>query len=281
MQCERLTEENEKLQHISEQYYKSCCKLLDEGEVPRGEYEDLKKDCNKYYREAEELRRANEVLEVEKRALQRRLDCYSLVLAEHELQKIRETLAGAEEIGEVSTVTESSVDDARMAELKEAKELADTLDSEVETLDLELRTLNPLKRANLNTIGEVCDCTATELLGLRNFGVNCLNDLNYQLALLDLSLKPERSASSERRIRRALGPSESKLLRLETLGLSSETYAEAKEAGFSLVGHRMESYKIWSGPGGWSEEGIRSKFKTAACADEFVAMLKERGFLLR
>lgn len=51
----------------------------------------------------------------------------------------------------------------------------------VEKLDLSPRTLNALKRAKLNKIGEVLEKTDEDLFSIRNFGVKSLNELNDKL----------------------------------------------------------------------------------------------------
>ena len=47
----------------------------------------------------------------------------------------------------------------------------------VETLDLSARTLNCLKRAGINRVGEVVAMPEPDLLKIRNFGRKSLNEL--------------------------------------------------------------------------------------------------------
>jgi DNA-directed RNA polymerase subunit alpha len=56
----------------------------------------------------------------------------------------------------------------------------------VETLDLSARTLNCLKRAGINRVGEVLSMPKAELLKIRNFGQKSLDELYEKLAEKDL-----------------------------------------------------------------------------------------------
>ena len=51
----------------------------------------------------------------------------------------------------------------------------------IEKLDLSSRTLNCLKRGNLNKVGQVLEVEKSELLKLRNFGEKSLNALFQKL----------------------------------------------------------------------------------------------------
>lgn len=64
----------------------------------------------------------------------------------------------------------------------------------VERLDLSSRTLNCLKRADINKVGEVLEKTKEELISIRNFGEKSYSELFDQLRLMDLlpaNLDPE------------------------------------------------------------------------------------------
>ena len=56
----------------------------------------------------------------------------------------------------------------------------------VETLDLSARTLNCLKRAGINRVGEVLTMPKSELLKIRNFGQKSLDELYEKLSEKDL-----------------------------------------------------------------------------------------------
>ena len=51
----------------------------------------------------------------------------------------------------------------------------------IEKLDLSSRTLNCLKRTNLNKVGQVSETDEADLIKIRNFGVKSLNELNAKL----------------------------------------------------------------------------------------------------
>jgi len=58
----------------------------------------------------------------------------------------------------------------------------------VEQLNLSVRTLNCLRRGNINTVGEVVAKTEKELMSLRNFGLKSKQELEDRLKSLGLSL---------------------------------------------------------------------------------------------
>ena len=70
----------------------------------------------------------------------------------------------------------------------------DVYNTLVETLALSARTLNCLKRAGLNRVGEVISIPKGELLKIRNFGQKSLDELYDKLA--ERNMLPEDDASS-------------------------------------------------------------------------------------
>ncbi len=58
----------------------------------------------------------------------------------------------------------------------------------VEQLNLSVRTLNCLRRGNINTVGEILSKTEKELMSLRNFGIKSKQELEERLKSLGLSL---------------------------------------------------------------------------------------------
>jgi DNA-directed RNA polymerase subunit alpha len=71
----------------------------------------------------------------------------------------------------------------------------DVYNTLVETLALSARTLNCLKRAGLNRVGEVISIPKTELLKIRNFGQKSLDELYDKLA--ERNMLPEDDNSAE------------------------------------------------------------------------------------
>ena len=70
----------------------------------------------------------------------------------------------------------------------------------VERLELSSRTLNCLKRAGINKVGEVLEMNKSELLRIRNFGDKSYNELFDQLRSMDLlpaDLDPANTGTSD------------------------------------------------------------------------------------
>jgi DNA-directed RNA polymerase subunit alpha len=83
-----------------------------------------------------------------------------------------------------STLDKEPVEEAGPAAgLGISPEIYNTL---VETLDLSARTLNCLKRAGINRVGEVLSMPKAELLKIRNFGQKSLDELYEKLSEKDL-----------------------------------------------------------------------------------------------
>jgi len=61
----------------------------------------------------------------------------------------------------------------------------------IDYLDLNVRTYNGLKRANINTIGVLTSKTRSELFRLRNIGKRSLDDLEKRLKIHNLALREE------------------------------------------------------------------------------------------
>jgi len=61
----------------------------------------------------------------------------------------------------------------------------------VDQMDLSVRTMNCLRRAGINTVGELISKGEKELLSLRNFGQKSKQELEERLNILGLSLNPQ------------------------------------------------------------------------------------------
>lgn len=70
---------------------------------------------------------------------------------------------------------------------------ADDFDSElnkpIEELDLTVRSYNCLKRQGVNTIGQLTECSESDLLNIRNFGAKSIEEVKDKLQHMGLSLK--------------------------------------------------------------------------------------------
>jgi len=88
------------------------------------------------------------------------------------------------------------VDYAKVAKIEEEKEFVrlsipeEQFNMPLAELDLSTRTLNSLRRAGINTIGELIGREERELLALRNFGQKSRKELEERLESLGLSLTP-------------------------------------------------------------------------------------------
>ena len=61
----------------------------------------------------------------------------------------------------------------------------------VEDLELSARSLNCLKKANINTIGELVQKDLTDLYNIKNFGKKSAEEINAKLKEYDLVLSSE------------------------------------------------------------------------------------------
>ena len=62
------------------------------------------------------------------------------------------------------------------------------LEMTIEELDLSVRSFNCLKRANINTVEDLVNRTQEEMIKVRNLGRKSLEEVEYKLAMMGLSL---------------------------------------------------------------------------------------------
>jgi DNA-directed RNA polymerase subunit alpha len=62
------------------------------------------------------------------------------------------------------------------------------LDTPIEELDLSVRSYNCLKRQGVNTIGQLTECSETDLLNIRNFGAKSIEEVKDKLQAMGLGL---------------------------------------------------------------------------------------------
>lgn len=74
---------------------------------------------------------------------------------------------------------------------KEDKHIEKLLDMTIEEIDLTVRSYNSLKRAGINTLGELTQMTEADMMKVRNLGRKSLEEVKAKLASLGLSLKKE------------------------------------------------------------------------------------------
>jgi len=86
-------------------------------------------------------------------------------------------------------LTEGVSDTLVLAE-KPEDERARLLERSIEDLELSVRSFNCLKRAGINTIGELVSKTAEDMMRVRNLGRKSLEEVEEKLHSLGLDLKP-------------------------------------------------------------------------------------------
>ena len=59
----------------------------------------------------------------------------------------------------------------------------------IEDLNFSVRSYNCLKRQEIHTVGELAECSESDLLDIRNFGQKSINEVKIKLANLGLTLK--------------------------------------------------------------------------------------------
>ena len=75
---------------------------------------------------------------------------------------------------------------------KEEDQSEKVKDMTVEELDLSVRSFNCLKRAGINTVGELTNKTEEDMMKVRNLGKKSLEEVVSKLNEMNLSLKTEK-----------------------------------------------------------------------------------------
>jgi DNA-directed RNA polymerase subunit alpha len=81
------------------------------------------------------------------------------------------------------------VNDVEIMVEKEEDKQEKALEMTIEELDLSVRSYNCLKRAGINTVHELTQRTAEDMMKVRNLGKKSLEEVQQKLALLNLKLK--------------------------------------------------------------------------------------------
>ena len=80
--------------------------------------------------------------------------------------------------------------DARVLADRQEDEQVRLLERPIEELELSVRSFNCLKRAGINTIGELISRSADDMMRVRNLGRKSLEEVEEKLVALGLGLKP-------------------------------------------------------------------------------------------
>jgi DNA-directed RNA polymerase subunit alpha len=84
-------------------------------------------------------------------------------------------------------LSEAKVDDDYMVERK-TEEINRNLEKPIEDLDLSVRSYNCLKRAGINTLGELIEKSEEDMMRVRNLGKKSLKEVKQKLEEMNLSL---------------------------------------------------------------------------------------------
>ncbi|MDT8336409.1 MAG: DNA-directed RNA polymerase subunit alpha [Candidatus Izemoplasmatales bacterium] len=87
----------------------------------------------------------------------------------------------------VIELSEAKVDDDYMVERK-TEETNRNLEKPIEDLDLSVRSYNCLKRAGINTLGELIEKSEEDMMRVRNLGKKSLKEVKQKLEEMNLSL---------------------------------------------------------------------------------------------
>lgn len=82
-----------------------------------------------------------------------------------------------------------NVDDVEIVVEKEEDQRSKLLEMSIEELDLSVRSYNCLKRAGINSIGELTQKTDEDMIKVRNLGKKSLEEVKQKLGALGLTLK--------------------------------------------------------------------------------------------
>jgi DNA-directed RNA polymerase subunit alpha len=82
----------------------------------------------------------------------------------------------------------SALGEEQLEEPEEEEEYDETYDMVIEDMDFSVRTYNCLKRANINTIGDLVERTEEDMMKVRNLGKKSLEEVTGKLEEMGLSL---------------------------------------------------------------------------------------------
>ncbi len=138
---------------------------------------------------------------------------------------------------EAATVSRNSVPDNELMVEGHADYMKEkVLGMKVEELDFSSRTLNALKRANINTVEEIISFTEDEIIKIRNIGETGFTELLKKLRGLGLSFRESEVYTMGMFIERPEVKGEKVLeFTIEEMEFSVRTYTCLKRAGINTV----------------------------------------------
>lgn len=274
-----LRDRVQKLENENSRLRDQACVLEGDNNELREQVEDLRKKNGDVEKRLSELQVEN--VELQECTKELRKENFNLNRANRDLSWESQALVRRLEIYEQATAGQEE-GEFRPEDLAEAKKKADLLDLNLQSgIGISVKTLNALIRSDINTVGEVCQHSALELLELRNFGLGRLNDLNYQLGLMGLKLADEKDAKAQRRANKALSVSRAQLMKIEELELSDEAYNVAKEAGWEVASDIVDRIRVdwpWSVNLWTVKRIVQDDDRATEIANELRCKMQAKGF---
>ena len=131
-------------------------------------------------------------------------------------------------VKEIRNVINEYKHDSVIDEIGDSDSSSDVLDLPLDELEFSIRTYNCLKRAGINTLGELCDRTPEDMFKVRNLGRKSLEEVLAKLQEYHLSLKDADEDEEEQQ--------EIMDITIEEMGLSIRSYNCLKRAGIYTLG---------------------------------------------
>ena len=107
-------------------------------------------------------------------------------------------------------------------------------DMSIDELEFSIRTYNCLKRAGINTVGDICNKTIEDMMKVRNLGRRSLEEILVKLKELGLALKDDEADGEV--INTTSVSTVDENTDIDELGLSIRSYNCLKRAGINTVG---------------------------------------------
>ena len=95
----------------------------------------------------------------------------------------------SEEFFSIQKIDDLFIDNYNQNANRKQNSKKNVLEMGIEELDLEVRSYNCLKRAGIHTVGDLIDKTENEIIKVKYLEQRSLEDIQYQLAKLGLTLR--------------------------------------------------------------------------------------------
>lgn len=114
--------------------------------------------------------------------------------------KLREAQSKANQYKEQAEYLQAELDKIRNItpeQRAEAEKKGTILETSIDALDLSVRAYNCCKRAGINTLGDLCGKTYTEMQKVRNMGKHSLEEIEKKMNEYGLRFKPEENHDND------------------------------------------------------------------------------------